>query len=271
MRILYGSDLHLEFREAKCPPIPPRENYDLVILAGDVNLGARGLDWAYDRFCVQDRPVVYVPGNHEYYGYDFDVNNAALASMEALTSMNPDNAQLHVLLPGVTNATRIIDGVRFIGATLWTDLEEPGLQQRMNPNMQYHRDRYIERNVSDFHVIHRGKRRWSANDARETFALHVAYLTTELEKSFDGKTVVITHFMPTRQAIATKYLLSNLNGYFANDLDELMAEHTPDAWVFGHTHDSQELIHRPSGVRLFCNPMGYPGENQDSRWKIFEV
>jgi len=62
MRLHVLSDLHLEFK----PFTPPAVAADAVILAGDVSTGRNGLKWALTSF--SDRPVIYVLGNHEFYG-----------------------------------------------------------------------------------------------------------------------------------------------------------------------------------------------------------
>lgn len=62
MRLRVYSDLHLEFRDF----LPPSDDdVDVVVLAGDIHVKSRGIDWALARF---HKPVVSVPGNHEYYG-----------------------------------------------------------------------------------------------------------------------------------------------------------------------------------------------------------
>jgi Icc-related predicted phosphoesterase len=252
-RILYASDLHREFKRGTPTPPDPSE-YDMVVLAGDIDKGARGLAWAEATF---DAPVVYVPGNHEYYGFDYDDTNAALEATEALF---PD--RLKVLQCGST----VIQGVRFIGATLWTDLRDPGV----SPHQQADYDAYVERNISDFDVIWRARRKWRADDARGVYEVHSGFIGAMLAQRHDGPTVVVTHFLPTREAIATKYAGSSLNGYFANSLDALMDGYQPRAWIFGHTHEVQRFHHR-SGVECCCNPFGYPGENAERSWKILEV
>ena len=61
MRIHLLSDLHNEFSSF----VPVLLDCDLVILAGDIDLKSRGVEWAKKTFSV---PVLYVPGNHEFYG-----------------------------------------------------------------------------------------------------------------------------------------------------------------------------------------------------------
>ena len=106
MRIRVLSDLHLEFQGW----MPPAATADVVVLAGDVHVGADGLDWAQRQFA--GAPVVYVPGNHEYYGSD-------LSEMLTELRVAARGRGIHLL----DGDEIIIDGVRFLGATLWTDFE----------------------------------------------------------------------------------------------------------------------------------------------------
>ena len=103
MKVLVLSDLHLEFE-----PFEPPEglDFDVVVLAGDIHSpGPRAVEWAEARFPV--KPVIYVPGNHEYYDSRMD-----LAQSKARVAA--DGGCVHLLDGGET----VISGVRFLGATL---------------------------------------------------------------------------------------------------------------------------------------------------------
>jgi len=106
MKIHILSDIHLECGSFK----PPETSADLVILAGDIGVGARGIDWAKIHF---DIPVLYIPGNHEYH-------NPSLTMIEHLADMQRACEESNVVL--MDNRVMVIEGVRFIGTTLWTDL-----------------------------------------------------------------------------------------------------------------------------------------------------
>ena len=64
MKLHILNDLHIEFEEFA----PPATGADVVVLAGDIGVGMDGLRWAKARF--SDTPVIYVPGNHEFYHHD---------------------------------------------------------------------------------------------------------------------------------------------------------------------------------------------------------
>jgi predicted phosphodiesterase len=61
MRIGVLSDLHREFGHVKLPDAAA----DVVVLAGDIDRGTKGVAWT--RQALPDVPVLYVAGNHEHY------------------------------------------------------------------------------------------------------------------------------------------------------------------------------------------------------------
>ena len=102
MKLHILSDLHTEFADFD----PPRTDADIVVLAGDIGVGTGGVEWAKQWF--PDVPVLYVPGNHEYYGHD-------IHETDLLAAVSSPNIQI------LDNNSYVIDAVRFLGMTLWTD------------------------------------------------------------------------------------------------------------------------------------------------------
>ena len=110
MRLYLLSDLYLEFGLWG----PPRvEDVDVAVLAGDTDVKGRGVAWAMDNF--GPIPVIYVMGNHEYYG------EALPRHLEKLRE-RCRGTNVHLL----ENEAVEIQGVAFLGATLWTDFELSG-------------------------------------------------------------------------------------------------------------------------------------------------
>ncbi len=104
MKIRVLSDLHLEFAVWT----PPAADADVIVLAGDIHVGVRGLEWAREQF--PSLPIIYVTGNHEFYGGQMQQVSAALrATAERLEIKLLDAGEL------------VLDDTRFLGATLWTD------------------------------------------------------------------------------------------------------------------------------------------------------
>lgn len=235
MKLYIASDLHIEFEDF----IPDCGDADVVILAGDIGVGPDTLDWVHQHF--DDRPVIYVLGNHEYYRH----NLASLAEFRRRAAAN-----VHVLDRDAVE----IGGVRFLGATLWTDYQLHGLAER------YFAMEYAEKNMTDYRLIRYRRRRFSPLDAVAAHEMAVRWLTEQLATPFDGKTVVVTHHAPSAQSVAERFRGDALSPAFASRLEHLMDGPAPALWVHGHTHDCFDYcVH---GTRVFCNPRGYPGEGQ---------
>ena len=112
MKLHILSDLHLELT----PFEPPATAADVVVLAGDIDVGWRGLDWAATAFA--GKPVLYVAGNHEYYRRGIAEVDSALKA-EAATSANVQVLQGDEIVLG---------DIRFLGTTLWTDFALHGAE-----------------------------------------------------------------------------------------------------------------------------------------------
>jgi hypothetical protein len=233
-RLRIFSDLHLEFVDW----IPPPAAADAIVLAGDIAVGVQGIQWARRQF--PDTPVVYVPGNHEFYG-------ARLP--DALAELRNEAQRLGVHF--LDGDECILGGARFLGTTLWTDYELYGsapedLERAMA-------DAAIEMN--DFRMI-----QWAGGEplepalVRDMHLTGVAWLAERLAEPFGGPTVVVTHHLPHRRCIHPKYEGTRFNPCFASDLDHLVR--APVAlWVHGHTHESIDFL--VNGTRVVCNPRGY--------------
>src|ERR1035437_7235718 len=178
MRLHILSDLHLEFE----PFTPPAIEADAVILAGDVSTGRNGLKWALKTF--PNRPVVYVLGNHEFYGQKLQKLIKELQELADGTNINL-----------LENGSCSIGDVVFLGATLWIDFAlngNPVVSEVVNQTSMndYRRIRTLPRyrrlKPSDTRRLHMESRRWLEDQA---FA-HKRQ-----------KVVVVTHHAPSRESI----------------------------------------------------------------------
>lgn len=237
LRIQFASDLHLEYLEPRFPHFRGVEpaDADVLVLAGDVATGTRALDLFADWPC----PVVFVPGNHEFYGASVP---AVLAEFAQRAATFPN---VTVLAPGVCE----LAGVRFIGCTLWTDYGVFGEAARVVAM------RTCEHYITDHHTItgDDGQAPFSADQAR---ALHLAqrhWLTCRLAESFAGKTVVITHHAPHPRSIHPRFASDLTSAAFASDLGNCLGR--ADLHIHGHTHDSFD--YQIGRTRIVANPMGY--------------
>ena len=230
MKVHVLNDLHIEFEEF----VPPPTTADVVVLAGDIGVGLQGLHWAQERF--PDRPVIYVPGNHEYYRYSTELIDALRAN--AVQNM-------HVL----NDEQVVIDGVRFLGSTLWTDFALFGEARKVPAMLE------AQYSMTDFAVIGHEGRSFTPRDALRLHTESRSWLASMLTRPFDGKTVVVTHHAPSSRSIAQRFTGSLLSPAFASNLEDLMGEDRAVLWVHGHVHDSFD--YSVDGTRVVCNPRGY--------------
>jgi predicted phosphodiesterase len=270
MRILIFSDIHTEFwkeqfgfsgKPVEFPLLPDPDSYDIVIAAGDIGLGLAGFNWLEKNF--PNKQVLYVPGNHEYYKHDY------FKLQEQFNNLNKlNNSNVTVLNP----ASLTIDGVKFVGATLWSDLRLKGY-----PDFP---DYIFENGIADFRLIKTEAYNKGAMDSvlmREIYNNELEFIKTTLEETSVEqmkKTVVVTHFVPSQLLIEPKWLqprFQTLNPYFTNDLDYEIFDYGFPLMVYGHTHDRNDKQH-PLGTRMIGQPFGYPNENANRYdWKIVEV
>ena len=232
MHIRILSDLHLE----AAPFDPPQTPADVVVLAGDIANGNDGITWARKHFSV---PVLYVPGNHEYYEGEVGAVTKALPAAA-------QGSQVHMLDCG-----EFISGTtRFLGCALWTDFSLASPPERR---------RVIEQSRKfnpDYRLIRMGGRAFTPEDGITLCVEHKAWLTRKLDEPFEGDTVVITHFAPHTGSIAPAFAGHPANPGFIVPMDDLMGK--AKLWLHGHTHTAFD--YDVNGTRVVSNPRGYPGE-----------
>ena len=234
MKIRVLSDLHLEFQDWTPPPVPA----DLVVLAGDIHTGVEGLPWARRHF--SDAHLIYVPGNHEFYGGEMEATLEQLRRVAAAHDI--------ALLDGDALA---MGGVRFLGATLWTDFALYGSDSDAIAQAQAD----ARRGMVDYRRISlRASGKLQPDDTRRIHLRQSAWLALQLMQPFAGPTVVITHHLPHARSVHPRYEGDRLNPSFASDLSALVRAPV-QLWIHGHTHASVD--YRIDGTRVVCNPRGY--------------
>lgn len=257
MKIAVMSDLHLECDDAAMlragiastatsdfylHPIQPKA--DVLVLAGDIHGGSRGIDWAARQFQI---PTVIIAGNHEPYGCElFHViaENRHKAATIAASIVFLEKATWE-------GTTRSGERARFVGTTLWTDFDLYGDPEL---SMALARER-----LADFQVIQieRGYRLRTLfpRDIARLHIASVAFLREQLDRPFDGLTIVVTHYAPSPKSIASNYAGNPLNPAFVSDLEPLIRAYKPDLWIHGHVHDS--FNYTIGRTQIICNPRGY--------------
>lgn len=204
---------------------------DVLVAAGDIGVGLAGLEWLQRLPCQ----VVYVAGNHEYWGED-------LYGLSRRLHTATQAGNVHYL----EKRSVILGDVRFIGCTLWSDFKaaDDSIMQEMWLAM------------NDFTYIRKGPALIRPKDLASANSRSREWLEQELSKPFAGKTVVVTHHAPLMRS----WYQGNTNAIryaYCNDLGTLMDRHDIDLWVHGHVHGRFDYVDH--GVRVVCNPRGYYG------------
>ena len=253
MKIALGSDLHLEFGALE---LHNTEAADVLILSGDIlmaqHLGVKQKhDERYRTFfqqCCERFPhVVYILGNHEHYNVDFQTTVAKLKQ-----ELAHDN--LHIL----ENETVDILGYTFIGATVWTNMNEE------DSLTLYH----VSSMMNDFQLIKNSARtlnewgkpaRLTPEDTVVAHKKTLDYINHITYNRPNYKFVVVGHHCPSFKSVHPKYANDKImNGAFASDLDDFIA-YRPQIrlWTHGHTHEPFDYT--IGETRVVCNPRGYSG------------
>ena len=268
MKIRVLSDLHLENDE---PELIPHAHADLIVLAGDIHNHAAGPRWAAQTFDGAV-PVVYVPGNHEYYDGEFGALETALYDAAAQV----DN--VHVL-----NNAALVDPQgrwRVLGTTLWTDFtlfgaDPDALAESIDASRRVMLDFRGLIQMNWPHDTQDSPRDFAPDDSLALHRQARAWLESELARPFGGKTIVVTHHAPHRLSLAERYAEDRVSAGFVNHLPELVR--SPVAlWIHGHTHTPFDYT--VNGTRVVCNPRGYldrrtgQPENPQFAWdKVVEI
>lgn len=267
MKICQWSDLHLEWQ--KSAPTWPNSGADVLILGGDICLAehiwrnpsdikpgviqkddrihdARRYREFFRHVNDQFKHVIYVAGNHEHYEGRWD------RTIQVLTEEAARYPNIHFLEQGKV----VIDGVVFLGASLWTNMnrEDPITMMSVRDLMNDYKA------VADFSTGSWDRLRPHTTVAKHRETLQWLRLMLNEDKS---KTVVVTHYAPSYQSIHETYKGQWItNGAFASDLDEFIIEHPHIAlWTHGHVHNRFDYM--IDSTRVVCNPHGYPGENTE--------
>lgn len=229
MRALVASDLHFEFhRDGGQAFVESLLEADVLLLPGDLS-NAAGIWDALLLLLRKYAHVVFVYGNHEFYGSNIPaVKKKVERLLRKLPTLKGNLGQLHVL----DNSTCEIEGRRFVGTTLWFRKAFGSLKW--------------ERMLNDFSQIGNAHQRiYEENERAIKF----------LEETVTGDDIVLTHHLPAVESVHPKYEGSPLNRFFLCDVAWLIEKRQPKLWVHGHTHDSCDYV--LGTTQVVCNPFGY--------------
>ena len=297
MKIQLLSDLHLEVHpDWVASPAP---GADLLVLAGDIGSYQPGsqlvqrsdFDFGLARFSPKrgwPTPVLFVPGNHEYDGMDFDGAHARL--FETCARLGITWLEREVMVwPGLrqqSGPTPVCpaapSAVRFVGTTLWSDFDALGPLQNSafmantSANTKAAADSALTQQLkardkafraANYYLRKTGTTRHGlpmlAEAVREQALVCQDWLAKTLAEPFDGTTVVVTHFAPSLLSADPRYGHSPGTAGFCNALDELLPH--AQLWLHGHLHAPSNYVQ--CGCRVRANPLGYARKREQSAFE----
>lgn len=253
MKIQLLSDLHNEFlRNGKqvdghlWSGSIPDTDADIIVLAGDIDTGCNGAEWAISESERLGKTILYVLGNHEFYRHEYFSVKEKISKLSEATNLFCLDSAVHYQ-----------GDVRFIGTTLWTDYEAdvrvPGDLAML----------YVDNNLVDHRVIQFNSGGcYGRFKPRHALAIHkreLNWLKEQLNLEYEGKTVVITHHGSHPVCQHPAFPVSEMSSAFHSDLSDLIADSNIDVWAFGHTHANLDCV--VFDTRIVSNQAGYPGEN----------
>lgn len=254
MKIRPMSDLHVEFMPAKVRTALiakivedcEADLIDVLVLAGDIGLvGNNSLALFLPALCREldmvGTRVIYVPGNHEYFGGAY-YRRATAQTRDTLQNLGDALAYNLSYLHREQGPATIADQ-RFIGCTLWYPWNKGVRWYARNwPDQQYTADP-------------RGNGWPSFEGAEDAAYLHECVTADD---------IVVTHMLPHKKSVAAAWRGSGTNLMFVHPMGKLMERVSPKLWFHGHTHESCDYVH--AGTRVVCNPHGYWGRDTNPRF-----
>lgn len=247
MKISSGGDLHLFFGEIT---LNNDENSEVLCLNGDVCelIHLKSYLPFFKDVCSKWNHVMYVLGNHEFYGTSIQ------KGLEIANSIDIPN--LYVL----NNNVKVIDDVTFLGCTLWTD---------MNKN-DFYSKRVCHKGMNDFRWIDNHKKRLTPDCTIDMHNESIAFLQKSLKEVNTNKVVVTTHHAPHYKSIDPIYHGSLINYAYYSDLENLILDNKIDIWLHGHCHNHVDYY--IENTRIINNPRGYlHRERIADNFKLFTI
>ena len=243
MRLHVLSDLHHEFEEIDVPDVP----CDVVILAGDIATKRNGIRWIKRRFTNPEIPVIYLCGNHEYYGEKLPKLQQLIREEAA------DFPHIHFL----ENDSVTINGIHFFGSSLWTNFDLQGGSWQVAADL-------AGEGMNDYRRI-TSSRDGNYHKLRpvDTRRVHLESMMA-MENFFAdpthtaGNTVIITHHAPSRLSLPDHRKHLAISAAYASSLDDFILNRQPQLWIHGHIHHSND--YQIGSTRVISNPRAYPDD-----------
>lgn len=239
MKIQFASDLHLEMvaNAAWLQSHPLEVVGDILVLAGDTAYLEEGIpNWFLDWASASYQQVLLIPGNHEYYHYG-DIAKRG----ESWQWMLRENVGYYY------NKVVTIGNTDFILSTMWSHIPEVDMFQ-------------VQRGLNDFYQILCNDNRLTPDDFNAEHERCKQFIMKSVAESKAKHIVVVTHHVPTLQAVAPQYQGSTLSSAFAVEMGNFIAENHIDYWIYGHSHTNIDTVIEKT--KIVSNQLGYIAHNE---------
>lgn len=252
MLLRIASDLHCEafvnypmskLEELFLPRYVEKDSQSILILAGDISSKPDQLVKFIKTVEGRFKFVIFVSGNHELYRHEW---NSWKTNVENLFRENLKKTVY--VLDGVGEFR--YEDVRFIMSPLWGD---GGFTDKERIEIQL--------SLNDFRLIQVENRFFTVDDMVKLYRENKSDMIKILDEDFSGKTVVVTHHLPSRELVSARFtskFSDGINGGFVGACDDIFEKYSPALWVHAHTHDS--INTKIKNTQVVCNPAGYRGE-----------
>ena len=231
MKLQIASDIHREFGHS---PVIPDVGADVLVLAGDIGYADdETIEWIRDDLAGRYETILYVPGNHEFYGRDLHEANRHMEEMA-----------MYGEYEWMNNRVVEVGGRRFVGTPLWANFcHDPGSMFSAG------------RAINDFRRIRYGSGRMTPGAMLDLHEEARTFLSKEVRPG----DIVITHWPPTLDARHPGFPLDGVARYFSADIPEVIKATKPALWICGHTHHNVDFHF--GDTRILSNQGGYPRES----------
>lgn len=244
MKIQYFSDIHLERVDYQMV----HTDADVVVIAGDLHVGTKGIDWIKNN--ITDKPVIYVAGNHEFYG-------SVMPDLKVELKKQCKGTNIFLL----QNDSIILDGVNFIGATLWTNFN----LYKNQPLAMF----LANQIMNDYTRIQRHKGvQITANYILAEHTESITFICGAIDRNIPN--VIVTHHLPTEMAVAKGFEGHSYNPYYASEFsDFILNNRSIKLWIHGHTHNNNQLM--AGECKVCVNARGYVDLGQNTNFDPAKV
>lgn len=254
MKIRPVSDIHTEFfgedeisaaSEVILPPLPD-DDETVLVLAGDIGSirYKNHLLLFMEAVAPRFKEVLYIPGNHEYYGGDFvKTPHAIIDLLRHIENVKFFESFQHRIREDEKYFIHLM--------TLWTDFDDKNPQSMIEAQMR----------MNDYRMISIGDRILTPED---TLARHIKH-RVNIRCSVLAGDVVVTHHSPCMRSVPAEYIADRVNGAYHSDLTKEISQRKPKLWIHGHTHTACDYMQ--GDTRILCNPRGYGNQYKKNGYR----